>query len=88
VRYLRDHPKVHKGLTLMVRQRDPTPNGLPLEIYVFSSDVNWVNYEGIQSDIFDHIIAIVPEFGLRVFQAPSGRDFMAALRHPPSGESS
>ena len=88
VRYLRDHPKVHRGLTLMVRQRDPTSNGLPLEIYVFSSDVNWVDYEGIQSDIFDHIIAIVPEFGLRVFQAPSGRDFTAALRLPPSGESS
>ncbi|MGD2153486.1 MAG: mechanosensitive ion channel family protein [Gemmatimonadales bacterium] len=79
VRYLRDHPKVHKGMTLMVRQRDPTPQGLPLEIYVFSSDTGWVAYEGIQSDIFDHIIAIVPEFGLRVFQTPSGSDVEAAL---------
>jgi miniconductance mechanosensitive channel len=80
VRYLRDHPKAHKGMTLMVRQLDPTPEGLPLQIYVFSNDVDWVRYEGIQSDIFDHIIAIIPEFGLRVFQTPSGRDFEAALR--------
>jgi miniconductance mechanosensitive channel len=79
VRYLRDHPKVHQGMTLMVRQLDPTPQGLPLQIYVFSDDVAWVNYEGIQSDIFDHIIAIIPEFGLRVYQAPSGRDVEAAL---------
>jgi miniconductance mechanosensitive channel len=67
-------------MTLMVRQLDPTPEGLPLQIYVFSNDVDWVRYEGIQSDIFDHIIAIIPEFGLRVFQTPSGRDFEAALR--------
>ena len=85
VRYLRDHPKVHRGMTLMVRQLDPTPEGLPLQIYVFSNDVDWVRYEGIQSDIFDHIIAIVPEFGLRVFQTPSGRDFEAALRQGSSG---
>lgn len=76
-RYLRDHPKVHKDMTLMVRQLNPTPDGLPLEIYVFSNDVAWVSYEGIQADIFDHIIAIVPEFGLRVFQAPSGHDLAA-----------
>lgn len=79
VRYLRDHPKIHKGMTLMVRQLPPTPQGLPLEIYAFSNDVDWVAYEGIQSDIFDHIIAVVPEFGLRVFQAPSGRDIEIAL---------
>jgi miniconductance mechanosensitive channel len=85
VRYLRDHPKVHRRMTLMVRQLDPTPEGLPLQIYVFSNDVDWVRYEGIQSDIFDHIIAIVPEFGLRVFQTPSGRDFEAALRQGSSG---
>ncbi len=79
VRYLRDHPKVHQGMTLMVRQLNPTPEGLPLEIYVFSNDVDWVNYEGIQSDIFDHIIAIAPEFGLGVFQTPSGSDIEAVL---------
>jgi len=78
-RYLQQHPSIHQRMTLMVRQLSPTPEGLPLEIYVFSNDVNWVNYEGIQSDIFDHIIAIVPEFGLRVFQVPSGGDFKAAL---------
>lgn len=80
VSYLRQHPKVHRGMTLMVRQRDPTPDGLPLEIYAFSNDTDWVMYEGIQSDIFDHMLAVAPEFGLRVFQHPSGRDFEAALR--------
>ena len=79
VRYLRQHPKIHKGMTLMVRQLSPTPQGLPLEVYVFSNDVAWVSYEGIQSDIFDHIMAIVPEFGLRLYQQPSGSDIEAAL---------
>ncbi len=79
VRYLRDHPNTHKGMTMMVRQLNPTPQGLPLEIYVFSNDINWVSYEGIQSDIFDHIIAIVPEFGLKIFQTPSGQDLEAAV---------
>lgn len=74
VNYLRNHPKVHQGRTLMVRQLAPTPHGLPLEVYVFSNDTAWVAYEGIQSDIFDHIIAQVPEFGLRVFQYPTGMD--------------
>ncbi|MGD8698002.1 MAG: mechanosensitive ion channel [Gemmatimonadales bacterium] len=84
-RYLRDHPRVHQNMTLMVRQLNPTPEGLPLEIYVFSNDVGWVNYEGIQADIFDHIIAIVPEFDLRVFQVPSGRDFAALARQGSGG---
>jgi len=79
VRYLRQHPNIHKGMTLMVRQLNPTPQGLPLEVYVFSNDVAWVSYEGIQSDIFDHIMAIVPEFGLRLYQQPSGSDVEAAL---------
>jgi miniconductance mechanosensitive channel len=79
VRYLRQHPKIHKGLTLMVRQLNPTPQGLPLELYVFSNDVAWVSYEGIQSDIFDHILAIVPEFGLRLYQQPSGSDLEGLL---------
>jgi miniconductance mechanosensitive channel len=77
--YLRQHPKIHKGMTLMVRQLDSTPDGLPLEIYAFSNDIDWVAYEGIQSDIFDHILAVAPEFGLRVFQHPAGRDFEAAM---------
>ena len=66
-------------MTLIVRQLDPTPEGLPLEIYAFSNDVDWVNYEGIQSDIFDHLIAVIPEFDLRLFQAPSGHDIETAL---------
>ncbi|UCF41419.1 MAG: mechanosensitive ion channel family protein [Gemmatimonadota bacterium] len=77
--YLRQHPKIHEGMTLMVRQLDSTPDGLPLQVYAFSNDTDWVTYEGIQSDIFDHILAIAPEFDLRVFQHPAGRDFAAAL---------
>lgn len=73
-RYLRQHPGVHQGMTLMVRQMSPTADGLPLEIYCFTNTVVWVQYEGIQSDIFDHLLAIVPEFGLRIFQHPSGTD--------------
>jgi len=75
VNYLHDNPKIHTGMTFLVRHLQPTPQGLPIEIYVFSSDQNWVNYEAIQADIFDHILAAIPEFGLRVFQEPSGTDF-------------
>jgi len=77
VSYLRQHPKVHQGMTLLVRQLQSGPNGLPLEIYVFSNDTDWISYEGFQSDIFDHLLAMVPEFGLRVFQTPSGEDVKA-----------
>ncbi|MGH6763404.1 MAG: mechanosensitive ion channel family protein [Phyllobacterium sp.] len=73
--YLRNHPGVHSGMTLLVRQMDPTPNGLPLEIYCFANTTVWAAYEQIQSDIFDHLYAILPEFGLHTFQNPSGRDF-------------
>jgi len=75
VSYLKDHPKIHKDLTLIVRQLDPGPTGLPIEIYVFSSDQDWSNYESIQADIFDHILAVIPEFDLRVYQNPTGSDF-------------
>ena len=68
VAYLRHHPKIHPKLTFLVRQLAPTDHGLPIEIYVFSTDQNWINYEGIQSDIFDHLLAVVPQFGLRVYQ--------------------
>lgn len=73
--YLKEHPKIHKDLTLLVRQLDPGPTGLPIEIYVFSNDQVWANYEAIQADIFDHILAVVPEFDLRVYQNPTGSDF-------------
>ncbi len=77
VEYLRSHPKIHTGMTFLVRHLQPTPQGLPIEIYVFSSDKAWANYEAIQADIFDHVIAAIPEFGLRVFQQPSGTDVAA-----------
>ncbi|RUO43770.1 mechanosensitive ion channel protein MscS [Aliidiomarina taiwanensis] len=73
-RYLENHPGISQDMTLLVRQRDPTSEGLPLQIYAFTNTTAWAEYEGIQSDIFDHLYAIVPEFGLRVFQKPSGRD--------------
>lgn len=75
--YLRGHPKIHQGMTLLVRQLQPGPQGLPLEIYCFSSDTAWANYEGLQSDILDHLIASLPEFGLRAFQEPAGSDVQA-----------
>ena len=73
-RYLRSHPGIHQNMTFIVRQLAPTADGLPLEIYCFTNTVAWVQYEAIQSDIFDHLLAILPEFGLRVFQHPSGAD--------------
>jgi miniconductance mechanosensitive channel len=80
VNYLRQHPKIHhQGMTFLVRQLAPTPEGVPIEVYVFSNDTNWVNYEGIQSDLFDHLLSIVPEFGLTVYQRPSGTDVREAL---------
>lgn len=75
VAYLRAHSKIRNDMTFLVRQLEPLAEGLPLQIYVFTNDIAWVNYEGIQSDIFDHLLAIIPEFGLRVFQKASGYDF-------------
>ncbi len=87
VNYLRQHPMVHKEMTLLVRQLQSGPHGIPMEVYVFSNDTNWVNYEGFQSDIFDHLFAMVPEFGLRVFQSPSGEDIRVAGAHLASSTS-
>lgn len=78
VAYLKNHPQIHQDMTFLVRQLQPTSQGLPLEIYVFSKDKVWANYENIQADIFDHILAIIPEFGLCIFQYPAGSDFKAA----------
>ena len=75
VAYLRHHKRIHQQMTFLVRQLPPGPTGLPLEIYVFTNDTAWAKYEAIQADIFDHILAVVPEFDLRVFQSPTGRDF-------------
>ena len=72
--YLKNHPKIHAGMTLIVRQLAAGPEGLPLEIYCFTNTTEWATYEDIQSDIFDHLLAIVPEFGLRLYQKPAGSD--------------
>jgi miniconductance mechanosensitive channel len=72
--YLRAHPGISQEMTLLVRQLQSTPQGLPLQIYAFANTTQWAVYESTQSDIFDHLIAILPEFDLRVFQAPSGAD--------------
>jgi len=77
--YLKNHPKIHKEMIQMVRQLPPGENGLPLEIYAFTNDTAWTNYETIQSDIFDHLLAVVPQFGLRIFQKPTGYDIRLAL---------
>lgn len=77
--YLNNHPKITKDMTFLVRQLQSTERGVPIEIYVFSSEQRWAFYEAIQSDIFDHLIAILPEFELRVFQSPSGADFNKLL---------
>lgn len=74
--YLRNHPKIHKDMTLIVRQLAPGDNGLPLEIYAFSNDTAWGVYEAIQADIFDHIFAVASTFGLRAFQNPTGHDIV------------
>ena len=74
VNYLKSLPEVSKELTCMVRQLQPTETGIPIELYFFSSVKDWVPYEGIQSDVFDHVLAVIPEFGLSVFQNVSGSD--------------
>ena len=82
--YLDAHPEIHHELTCMVRQREPGPHGLPFEIYAFTADVRWTEYERIQSDVFDHLIAILPEFDLALYQQPSGADLRAALFSKPA----
>ena len=72
--YLRNHPVVSKDMTLLVRQLQPTPEGLPIELYFFSADTSWANYEHLQAEVFDHIIAKLHTFDLKVFQSPSGLD--------------
>ena len=72
--YLKNHDGINQNMTLMVRQLAHNENGLPLEIYAFTNSVQWAVYETVQSDIFDHLFAVAPEFGLRVFQNPSGAD--------------
>ena len=79
VEYLKNHPHIAQDQTVLVRHLSPDSDGLPIEIYAFSTDNAWVSYEAIQSDIFDHLMAITPEFGLKLFQRPSGLDFQQAF---------
>lgn len=72
--YLRDHPKIHQEMTLLVRQLEPTPTGIPIEVYCFTNTTEWNAYEGIQSDLFDHFLSAAGSFGLQAFQYPAGRD--------------
>ena len=74
--YLQQHKFINDQLTLMVRTLDPNDNGLPLQLYCFSANKNWVSYESIQAEIFEHYAAIMPRFGLYPFQNPSGRDYI------------
>ena len=80
VAYLRRHEGINNEMTLLVRQLDPSAEGLPIEIYVFSCDKDWGVYEALQADIFDHLLSVVGEFDLRVFQSPTGREFASGLR--------
>ncbi len=84
IAFLKANSKLHRKMTFLVRQLAPTDHGLPLEIYVFSTDQVWANYEAIQADIFDHLLAAAPEFGLRIFQSPSGYDFRCLGEEKPS----
>ena len=88
--YLKNHPRIHDDMTLIVRQLAAGPEGLPLEIYCFTNTTEWAAYEDVQSDIFDHLLAIVPEFGLRLFQKPAGSDLadlgqIGSGSHDPNG---
>jgi len=82
--YLQNHPLINTNMTFLVRQLAPTEHGLPLEIYVFCKDKAWANYEAVQSDIFDHLLAIIPEFDLKVFQTPSGSDMHQLTERLPA----
>lgn len=76
VSYLRAQTRINQQMTLMVRQLQPTDTGLPMELYFFTDTVAWIEYEGIQSDVFDHVLAVIPLFDLRVFQNPAGSDLL------------
>ena len=80
IEYLKRNPKIDQNFTFLIRQLPSGANGLPIEIYVFSNDQNWINYEGIQADIFDHLFAVVSEFQLKIFQNPSGNDLQHFLQ--------
>lgn len=82
VAYLKNHPRIHQQMTLMVRQLAPGSDGLPMEVYAFTNTTVWGEYEGIQADIFDHFLAILPEFGIRAHEAPTGHDIRSLGSRP------
>ena len=88
--YLQAHPDIHQDMTLMVRTLEPTAEGVPLEVYCFTTSTQWAVYESIQGDIFDHLLAVLPEFGLRLYQNPTGNDLRegmgAAQRSAPAAQ--
>jgi miniconductance mechanosensitive channel len=79
--YLKNHPKIKQDMTFLVRHLQATETGIPVQIYVFSADQEWANYESLQADIFDHILAVLPEFELSVFQSPTGNDFRSLINN-------
>lgn len=79
--YLIRHPKINEKMTLIVRHLDPTDKGIPVQIYAFSKEQSWAVYEGVQADIFDHVLAIIPLFELQIFQSPSGDDLKQLASH-------
>ena len=83
--YLRSNPRIHQDMTLMVRTMEPTPEGVPIELYCFTTSTAWTVYESIQGDIFDHLLAILPEFGLRLYQSPAGNDLRLGMAQRSSG---
>ena len=78
--YLANHPMINQEMTFLVRHLQPTEKGIPIEIYVFSKEQRWANYESIQADVFDHVLAVIPEFDLKVFQNPSGSDVLEFIK--------
>ncbi len=81
--YLRAHPGIHQEMIFLIRQLAPTAHGLPLEIYIFTRDTGWVAHEGVQADIFDHLLSVIGVFDLRVYQQPSGYDIRRVLAEAP-----
>jgi miniconductance mechanosensitive channel len=81
--WLKTHPKVNKGMITMVRQLQPTAHGLPLELYFFFNGTAWVDYEHLQSEVFEYILATLPQFGLKAFQSPTGNDIKDFVESEP-----
>ncbi|KAA6325512.1 Miniconductance mechanosensitive channel YbdG [termite gut metagenome] len=80
--FIKNYPDVNHTLMYMIRHLHPMEKGLPVELYFFTNTTNWILYEGIQADVFDHVLAIIPEFDLNVFQDPTGTDFRNLANHP------